>query len=157
MIGGVKFWGLLLSALIVLCSCNKSSSDDSSIDDSGEGVTPQEEVDYRATFLNVSSVGLYAYGDSVTKSYDKESDQIIYKSDLKLYAVTNYSGTECYQLTFDSALTSAESLSVAITSQGLDGLSYTSLAMEVVKSSDELCYWLWSDEKQVGAIVKLYE
>ncbi len=155
---GVKRWILSLLGVAILCSCSSKSSDDSSIDggDSSDNLL-QEDVDYSANFLNVSSVGLYAYGDSVSKSYNKESDQIIYKSDLSLYAVTNYSGSEHYQLSFGSAITSAQSLLVTITSQGLDGLSYTNLAMDVVKSSDDLCYWLWSDEKQVGAIVKLYE
>lgn len=104
-------------------------------------------------FLEQSNVGIYS-SQTPLKSYDRESDQIIYSSSLDEYMVTNYDNSIYLYLNISGELSLDSSPLVEITSSGIEQLSDTTLVMSVVKQSQTLdSLWLWSAEAEKGVII----
>ncbi|MFI3323547.1 MAG: hypothetical protein SNI45_02550 [Rikenellaceae bacterium] len=109
---------------------------------------------YRSSFLDSSEIGAYVKGVAV-KSYNAETDQVIYDDSRSMYMISDMNCTDYYSLSFSGSFIIDFTVFVTCQTTGVNGLiNDNQYIMTVVQAEDsDKIYWLWDSDTSTGFVV----
>ncbi len=133
---------LLLAALtFALSSCTQT-------DEAKEKI-----AQYRSLFLTQTEQGVSISGVTV-KSFDEQTDQVIYNDLRSIYVMTNMDYSAHYTLAITGEIALNSSVTVNLATAGISGLSGGTYSMSVIQTDEnDQRYWLWDSSAGVGIVV----
>ncbi|MFI3286264.1 MAG: hypothetical protein R3Y08_06370 [Rikenellaceae bacterium] len=142
-ISRVAFAALLLLSL-TLGGCKKDNDD----------MNKQSSAELES-FMATEELGAIVEGESY--AIDPTTDQIVSTFERDLYSVSNCDYTKFYTLTIEGDIAYKNKLTVECAVENYVGVKPGTFAMEVVKvDNDTDTFWLWSQEDEVGFVLKFY-